>query len=191
MALCPPAGADPATSNPERRVLTTLSLAAVVLAADTAMPAPHPAHAWLKKFEGKWAFTGECALAPGRPPMTMTGTETVKAIGPFWVVGELTADGGVPMTGVTTVGYDPAKRKYVGTWVGSMCDWLCRYEGEADGDTLTLHCEGPSPLDPTKTTKMKDVTEFKPDGTRVLTSLVLGPDGQWTKFMTLTARRVK
>lgn len=177
---------------------SVLVVAGVVLGAGDppAMPAPVKEHGWLKKFEGEWEFTGTATMGPGQPPIQTKGTESVKSLGGFFIVGDMKAECmGMPMTGLTTVGYDPAKKKYVGTWVCSMADWLCQYEGEVDaaGKVLTLNCEGPSPLDPTGKTKakMRDVTEFKDDGTRVLTSTVQGPDGKWTEFMRMTFKRKK
>lgn len=169
---------------------TFAAVAVVVLAAGDppAMPAPVSEHAWLKKFEGEWEFEGTASMGPGQPPMKMKGTEAVRTLGGFFVVGELK---GMGMTGLTTIGFDPAKKKYVGTWACSAGDKLYQYEGEvnAAGTTLTLHCDGPSPLVPGKTAKMRDATEFKADGTRVLTSHVQGEDGKWVEFMRLTFKR--
>jgi hypothetical protein len=158
------------------------------------LAAPAPEHAWLQRLVGEWEFESEAVMAPGQPPVKGKGTETVRAVGGFWVVGEMKCEMmGQPMTGLMTVGYDAAKKRYVGTWVCSMCDWMCQYEGSVDsaGKTLTLNCEGPSPADPAKKVKMKDVVELKDKDTRVLTSSMLGEDGKWVPFMTLTAKRKK
>jgi hypothetical protein len=51
------------------------------------------------------------------------------------------------MTAVWTVGYDPQKKKYVGTWVDSVTPYLWTYEGslDASGRILTLETEGRIP----------------------------------------------
>jgi hypothetical protein len=156
------------------------------------LPAPQKEHEWLKQLEGEWETEAEMFVEPGKPPVKSKGTESVRSLGGFWSVAEMKGDCplGGSFTGVMTVGYDAQKKKYVGTWVCSMCDWLCRYEGTADGKVLTLECEGPNP-ETGKLTKMKDVIEVKDKDTKVLTSSLLGEDGKWVTFMTLTAKRKK
>jgi len=51
-----------------------------------------------------------------------TGRETVRAIGDLWVVAEgagETAEYGL-MNSVMTLGYDPAKEAFTGTFISSM-----------------------------------------------------------------------
>lgn len=175
-------------------VLAVAAGLAVGRADGPALAAPAKEHAWLRQLVGEWEFESEAVMAPGQPPVKGKGSETVRAVGGFWTVGEMKCEMmGRPMTGLMTVGYDAAKKKYVGSWVCSACDWMCRYEGSVDsaGRTLTLNCEGPSPADPAKTVRMKDVLELTDKDTRVLTSSLLGDDGKWVPFMTMTARRKK
>jgi hypothetical protein len=65
------------------------------------------------------------------------------------------------------------------------------YEGalDATGKILTLNTEGPNMAVEGKTSKYKDVIEFKTDDHRVLTSHMLGDDGKWTQIMTANYRR--
>lgn len=179
------------------RMFALAGFVAVVVAGPAAaqeapkLPAPQKEHEWLKQFEGEWVTEAEAVMEPGKPPVKMTGAETTRSLGGFWLVTEMKCECfGVPMTGVMTVGYDPAKKKYVGTWVCSADSGMIKYEGSADGKKLTLECEGPSPHTG-KTVKMKDVIEVKDKDTKLLTSLIQGEDGKWTTFMTLTAKRKK
>jgi hypothetical protein len=171
-------------------VTVAVILASAATAQDGAKaPAPQKEHEWLKQLEGEWETKAEMVMEPGKPPVTSKGTESVRSLGGFWSVAEMKGDClGVPVTGLMTIGYDPQKKKYVGTWVCSMTDWLCHYEGTADGPVLTLECEGPNPTTG-KLVKMKDVIEIKDKDHKVLTSWMLGEDGQWVRFMTMTARR--
>lgn len=155
-------------------------------------PVPQKAHEWLKQLEGEWESEAEMIMGPGKSPVKSRGTEVVRSLGGFWSVAEMKGDYlGVPVTGVMTIGYDAQKKKYVGTWVCSMCDWLCKYEGTADGNALTLETEGPSPADPGKLVKMRDVIELKDRDNKVLTSSMQGADGKWVTFMTMTSKRKK
>jgi hypothetical protein len=179
------------------RTIVAAGLVAVVIAGagraqdSGKMPAPQKEHEWLKAFAGEWESEAEMVMAPGQPPVKSKGTESAKLLGGFWLVSEMKGECmGVPVTGLMTVGYDAQKKKYVGTWVCSMCDWLCKYEGSADGKVLTLECEGPHP-ETGKLVKMKDVVELKDKDHKTLTSSMLGDDGKWVTFMTMTSKRKK
>jgi hypothetical protein len=173
--------------------VVTLVLAFGVRAADPPMPpAPQKEHEWLKQLEGEWVTEAEMLMAPGQPPVKCKGTESVRSLGGFWTVGEMKTDFmGTPMTGIMTLGYDPKAQKYVGTWVCSADNHFWKYEGTVDaaGKVLTLNTEGPDMSAPGKLAKMKDVIEIKDKDHRVLTSSMQGPDGKWTQFMTIHARR--
>ncbi len=150
-------------------------------------------HQWLRKLVGEWTYESDCPGEPGQPPTKFNGTESVRMVGDIWAVGE----GRCPMPGggegkmVLTVGYDPQKKKYVGTWFGSMMTNLWVYEGSVDasGMKLTLDTEGPNFTEPGKTSKYQDIIEFKSDNERTLTSRTLGDDGKWVQFMQATYRR--
>lgn len=148
-------------------------------------------HKRLARFAGEWTTAGEMNMAPDQPAMKTTGTETTRMLGDFWMVTKYQGEVfGESFTGVMTVGYDAKKQKYVGTWVCSVCDILYRYEGTMDksGKELTLYTEGPDPATG-KLTKMKDVLRLTDEGTKVLTSHAVGPDGKWHKFMTMTSTK--
>jgi hypothetical protein len=174
-------------------VAAVLVVGAVTRGQDaTKMPTPQKEHEWLKQLEGEWESEAEMVMEPGKPPVKSKGTESIRTLGGFWSVSEMKGEClGITMTGVMTVGYDAQKKKYVGTWVCSMSDWLCQYEGTADGKVLTLECEGPNPADGGKLVKMKDVIEIKDKDHKVLTSSMLGADGKWVTFMTMTSKRKK
>jgi hypothetical protein len=92
-----------------------------------------------------------------------------------------------------TLGYDPQRKRYVGTWIGSMMTPLWVYDGALDAAerVLALQTEGPSMAAEGRMAKYKDVIEFKSDDERVLTSHIQGDDGQWHGFMTANYRRKK
>jgi hypothetical protein len=150
-------------------------------------------HQWLQKLVGEWTFEAEATMEPGKPPEKSSGTECVRSLGGLWIVAEWQGDmfGCGPATTLMTLGYDPQKKRYVGTWVGSMMTHLWVYDGALDAAerVLTLEAEGPSMSAEGKLAKYKDVIELKSDDYRVLTSQALGDDGKWNQFMTVHYRR--
>ncbi len=159
-----------------------------------AMPTPVAEHAWLEKFVGEWDTKSEAKMAPDQPPMECSGTLSSRMLGGFWVVNEM--KGGMandPMTGVQTIGYDDATKKYVGTWVDSMTAHMWRYEGNVDasGQVLTLDADGPNFISDGKLTKFQDIYEFKSKDEIVMTSKMLDDDGKWMTFMSGSAVRRK
>jgi hypothetical protein len=156
---------------------------------------PQKEHQWLQKLVGEWTMEGECNMGPDQPASKHTGTEKVRSLGGLWTVGEGEGEmpGGGTATMIMTLGYDTIKKRYVGTWIGSMMAYLWVYDGELDasGRVLTLNAEGPNMMAPGQMMKYRDVIEFKSDDHRVLTSHALGEDGQWHQFMTAHYRRKK
>ncbi len=154
---------------------------------------PEKEHEWLTKLVGEWTFEGECSMGPDEPPMKSKGTESVRSIGGIWIMGEGSSEmpDGSPGTMIMTLGYNPATKRYVGTWIGSMMTHMWIYDGEMDAGkkVLTLNAEGPSFTDPTKTAKYQDIIEIKDDNNRVLRSQFQLPDGKWQHFMTANYRR--
>jgi hypothetical protein len=161
---------------------------------DSTMQAePQKEHQWLHKLIGEWTFEVEAKMGADQPAETSTGTEQVRSLGELWVLAE--GQGEMPSCGMATtlmtLGYDPQKQRYVGTWIGSMMTHLWQYDGELDATEtmLTLNSDGPAMTGDGKLAKYRDVIEFKSDNHRVMTSYMLGDDGQWHHFMTANYRR--
>ncbi|MBW3596689.1 MAG: DUF1579 domain-containing protein [Planctomycetes bacterium] len=155
---------------------------------------PRAEHQWLQRLVGEWTSEAKAVIQPGEPPYTCEGTETVRAIGDHWIMAESKSEFmDVPVTGVLTLGYDPKKKKFVGTWIDSMMNHLWLYEGtlDAEANLLTLETRGPSHGDPAKLANYREVLELKSDEHKVFTSSVQGDDGQWTTFVTVDYRRKK
>jgi hypothetical protein len=152
-------------------------------------------HEWLGQLVGEWTFETEAVMGPGQPPVVSTGSESVRSIGGVWVQceGAMEMPDGGPGTTVMTLGYDPAKGRFVGTFIGSMMTNLWVYDGQLDaaGKVLTLDAEGPSFADPAKTAKYKDTIEIISADHRTLSSQFRADDGTWHKFMTAHYRRKK
>jgi hypothetical protein len=169
--------------------VSLLALAAPVLAQMPPLPTPGPEHEMLKKDVGTWDATVEMFMGPGGPPAVSKGTDTVSMLGGFWQLSEFKSEMmGQPFEGRGATGYDPSKKKYVGTWVDTMAAGYYTMEGSYDASTkkMTTVMEGPDPSG--AVTKTKATTEWKDADTRVFT--MYAPDGQ-TVGMRITYKRRK
>lgn len=179
------------------KILLTLSL--ITLCTFAAQDSPQPAerleqHEWLHQLVGEWTVTSEATMAPGTDPVKWESRESVRSIGGLWVVAEGTAEyDGEPFTSLLTLGYDPAQEAFVGSWVDTMQTKMWTYVGHLDEDerALTLEADGPSWTDPSETTRYRDRIELVGADERRMVSSVLGEDGTWTTFLTMTARRAE
>ena len=162
--------------------------------APTQPPQPTKEHDLLKRFVGEWESTAEAVAGPNMPAMTCKGRGSAKMLGGFWVVIENETEMmGMKINALQTIGYDPAKKKYVGTWVDSMFNHKWDYAGTVDaaGKKLTLEAEGPNFMAEGKPAKFRDTYEFKSPDHIEATSSMQGEDGKWVQFMTGQIKRKK
>ena len=156
---------------------------------------PQKEHLWLKQLLGEWTFDSECFMGPDQPPSKFTGTNSNRALGDVWILCE--GQGEMPGGGcgktIMSLGFDHVKKRFVGTFIGSMMTNLWIYDGELDAaqKVLSLNAVGPSFTDPTKMVDYIDAIEVKGPDHHVLTSQLKGDDGKWTCFMTAHYRRKK
>ena len=147
---------------------------------------PGKEHQWLEKLVGNWRYDTEVNCGPNEPPMKASGAETVRSIS-AWIIGEGkgTTPAGEPATMILTLGFDPAKGRYVGTWIGSMMPNLWVYDGELDpaGRKLSLYTIGPK-FTGEGTAQYREAMEIVDADHRIFTSSAQGDDGQWKTFMT-------
>jgi hypothetical protein len=144
------------------------------------MAKPRAEHGFLEKMVGSWDVTSDMS---GDNPWV----ENVRSLQGLWIVAEGSGDmpgGEGPATTMLTLGFDAAKGKYVGTWLGSMMDYLWVYEGEVepDGRTLSLYTIGPSMAGEGMADYRERIT-FVTDEHRSFTSSAKQPDGSWKQFM--------
>jgi hypothetical protein len=83
-----------------------------------------------------------------------------------------------------TVGFDPEKGRYVGTFIGSMMANLWLYEGLLDSakNRLPLETEGPA-FGRDGTCKYRDTIEIVDQNRWLFTSEYQDKSGQWIRFM--------
>lgn len=154
---------------------------------------PKAEHEWLKRLLGDWSFDGECVMGPDQPPMKSTGSAKVRSLGGLWILceGKGDAPDGTPMESIITLGYDPAKQRFVGTFIASVMTHLWPYEGTLNNNVLTLNSEGPSFSNEGLMIKYQDIVEIVNDDHWMLRSRMPGEDGKWVEFMTGHYRRKK
>jgi hypothetical protein len=148
---------------------------------------PQKQHQWLDQLIGEWTYESECSMGPDQPPSKSKGTEVVRSLGGLWIIAEGEGempDGSLGKT-IMTLGFDPQKARFVGTFIGSMMTHLWPYNGSLDADEkiLTLDSEGPNFSQGT-ITPYKDIIEFASTDHKILTSQILMDDGTWNQFMT-------
>lgn len=150
-------------------------------------PTAGPEHRWLQRMLGDWRWESEPMAEPGKTPSIYSGTDHVRSLGDVWIVSE--SDGGVPGGGkhqnMMSLGYDPARGRFVGTFIASMMTHLWVYEGalDASGAALVLDTSGPSFAGDGTTAPYRDSITFVSDDHRVLRSKYQAPDGTWSGFM--------
>lgn len=140
---------------------------------------------WLEKFVGNWEVEHEGVAS---------GTMKCVMVGDHWLMNDFRMKSDLfDVRGIQTIGYDPEKKKYVGTWIDSMTGYMWHYAGEVDesGKKLTLEAVGPGMTDPEKTMRYRDAYEFSSADHIIATSSVENEDGTWTVFMKGTADRAK
>ncbi|GHD58004.1 DUF1579 domain-containing protein [Jeongeupia chitinilytica] len=145
-------------------------------------------HRWLQQLLGEWTFECEMQGPPGQVPEKSSGTESVRALGDIWVIGDgrSTMPDGDPCSMQITLGFNADTQRFTGSWVGSMMTHMWIYDGELDpgGRILTLSSTGPDYMNPGQTRVFHDVIEIVDADHRVMRSEAQGPDGVWTPLMT-------
>jgi hypothetical protein len=171
------------------RSLSLVLVCSAPLAAQD-MHVPGPEHQKLAKGAGSWDCVVEAMGMDGKPATSKATSETKMLPGGFWLVEEFTGDFmGQPFQGHGVFGYDPAKAKYVGSWVDSMAPSLLVMEGtfDRDGKVQTMIGQGPG-MDG-KMTTLRMVTTWKDDNTKVFQMFAPGPDGKEACGLTITYTR--
>jgi hypothetical protein len=158
------------------------------------LPKPGPEHAIFTEEAGTWDATIEMLMDPSAPPMTSKGVETnTIGCGGLCLITDFKGEmmPGQTFHGHGTAAYDPAKKKYVGSWTDSMSQGLAISEATWDPATRTMTgwMEGPDMSG--NVMKMKSVVVHKDPNTRVFTMYMAGPDGKETVGMRITYTRKK
>jgi hypothetical protein len=153
---------------------------------------PQEQHRWLQKLVGEWTWEAEGRMGADAEPFRMSGTESVRALGDLWTIAEGRSEmEGQQHISVMTLGYDPDRARFVGTFLGSTMTHLWVYDGELDAarKSLVLHTEGPNWTEQGGTARYREVIELVSDDERTFTSYMLGADGSERQVMLSHYRR--
>lgn len=154
---------------------------------------PQAEHDWYKQLLGSWEFEHECNAGPEMPAAKVQGKLRATSMGGLWVLLDCSSDqpDGSSWTSQFTLGYDPVRGKFVGTFIASMMTHLWIYEGQLDPDgrTLVMDVEGPR-FDGNGMAHYQDCFEVVSPDHWILRSRIKGDDGQWVQFMEGHHRRV-
>ncbi len=83
-------------------------------------------HRWLEQLTGRWRVTFDMPADSGEQGADGAWLEETRSLGGAWIVSETT--GIMPddskATNIMTLGYDPEKKRYVGSFASSMMTYL-------------------------------------------------------------------
>jgi hypothetical protein len=163
-----------------------------VYAQDANVPGGSPAHKLLQLDEGEWDAEMSLFLQPGAPPLVSQCSETNELLpGGLWVISRFEGNiAGAPFSGVGMNGYDPVKKKYVGSWVDSMTPHMMTYEGDYDeaSKTLTTAAQGRDPQSG-EVVVYKQIARHVNENTRTFEMHAPGADGEYEKMMEIKYTR--
>lgn len=148
---------------------------------------PTEHHRGILKGVGEWEGT-LTAYMPGAPAEPVAAREVVVPVGEFWTQSRFECDFmGMPYIGTGCVGYDVAKKKFVGTWIDSMSTSIAMMEGERDAETgaLVMRWEAPDGMSG-ELVPHRSVTVETGDS---YTSTFYMGEGEGVKSMTIEMRR--
>jgi hypothetical protein len=176
--------------------VSLLSLATTARAQEpSAYMTPTREHQQLAREVGVWDAETTTWADANATPEKGKGVETNYMVGAMWLSSAFEGEFmGQKFTGQMQLGYDPIKKKYIGTWLDSISPFLFAVEGEYDVATHTLTCmmTGTSAMTGQPETA-KNVTRYIDDGNKVFEMYmpVEGQDGQWWKMMEIKYTRRK
>ncbi|WP_349435854.1 DUF1579 domain-containing protein [Pararhizobium sp. A13] len=151
-------------------------------------------HRWLEQLTGRWRVSFDMPAATGEQASEGAWIEETRSLGDAWIISETTGimPDGSKATNIMTLGYDPAKKRYVGSFASSMMTYLWVYEGTLDetGTVLTLDCEGPDFENTGRTARYQDIVAIKDENTRNFSSRMQNADGIWQPVMSSDYKRI-
>lgn len=155
---------------------------------------PGGVHKMMAKWDGAWKGEVTMWMAPGQPPSKSSSMAANKMIlGGRYQESKHSGDfNGMPFEGVSTTGYDNAKKVFISTWIDNMGTGIMTLEGPWDEATKSIMLKGKS-IDPMSGKEMDVRETFKiiDDNNQVMEMFAIGPDGNEFKTMEIKFSRKK
>ena len=155
---------------------------------------PGDMHKWMAKTNGTWEAEVSQWMDAAAPPTKAKAINVQSsALGGRYVIGKFTSTMmGQPMEGISTMGYDNARKMFTSTWVDNMGTGIVHMSGTYDETTKTLNLKGHQ-TDPMtgKDSDIREEMKMIDDNTYTMTMYGAGMDGKEMKFMEGTFKRKK
>jgi len=145
------------------------------------------ATAVFEKDVGDWDAEVVIQPGPGAAPIRQTGRYQARLTAGRWLVVDYQTDSGFQGHGV--YGWDPARGKYVGSWVDSLQVSIARSEGTWDAATRTMTFVTEAAAASGGTLRYREITQTEADGTQVYRNLVPVADGGELELVRTVYRR--
>ncbi len=155
---------------------------------------PGEHHKKLAKEAGTWEAEVSQWMDPSAPPTKSKATNVVTmTMNGLYQIGNFSSTMmGMPMQGMSTVGYDNAKKMYVMSWIDNLGSGIVRMSGTYDEATKTLNLKG-TQTDPMTggESAIREEIKYIDNDSYTMTMYGAGMDGKEMKFMEGTFKRKK
>lgn len=167
---------------------------ATMMKAWEAFATPGDMHKWMANTNGTWKAEVSQWMDPAAPPTKTKATNVQSSIlGGRYVVGKFSSMMmGQPFEGMSTMGYDNAKKLFTSTWVDNMGTGIVHMSGTYDEASKILNLKGHQ-TDPMtgKDSDMREEMKMIDDNTYTMAMFGTGMDGKEMKFMEGTFKKKK
>lgn len=144
---------------------------------------PGEMHQMLAKANGNWIGETKMWMENGSQPMTSQSESTNKMMfdGRYQMSTHKGNIMGMPFEGISLLGYDNSKKKFVSSWIDNMGTGIMNMEGDWNASTKSIEFKGKmaDPTRPGKDCNVREIFTFIDDNTQKME--MFGPDAKTGK----------
>lgn len=171
------------------RMIRTIAFLSCLVGASMAWAQNASPMSVLKRDIGTWDCEVRFYPDPKSKPTLSKAVETNIMVGDVWLVTDFKGEmAGAAFHGSSQMGYDPQKKKYIGSWVDSAGPYPTAMEGTYDAAKQTLTIVGTGKDPNGAEMKMKLVTVYKENDTRTM-SMFIEAGSEWMRVMEVDYQR--